>query len=191
MLVEIIIISFLSLLILFFRKGSLDFSNMDVEIKGYKILVFMAVIKVTAMFLYKTYYGIFLFKVLSMNWIIYFAILYISLLNMNKSYMKLFLIGSLLNFIAIALNDFRMPVYIAETYSSYETIAFLKSNGDLIHSFMTDSTKVKLLCDIITIPPPYPFPKTISIGDIFLLLGFFIFWQNSSKNNSKNDNTSE
>jgi hypothetical protein len=42
-------------------------------------------------------------------------------------------------------------------------------------------TNLWLLGDIINIPPPYPFPQTISIGDIFIALGAFLFIQNNMK----------
>lgn len=178
MIIEIILLSAISLLILFFRKGKLDISKINIEIRGYKILIIMAVIEITAIFLFKKFSNIELLRILSMSWLIYIPILIVSLLNIKKHYMKLLFIGTLLNFIAIVSNDFKMPVYIAETAAnSQATIAYLSSGKDLIHSIIKDSTHFKILCDIITIPPPYPFVKTISIGDIFLLSGIFIFWQ--------------
>lgn len=185
MIVEIIILSAISILIIFFRKGKFDISNIAVDIKGYKLFIIIAVIQIAAIFLFKIYKNNDIFKILSMNWLIYPVLLYVTAMNYKKSYMKLFFIGTLLNFIAIVFNDFKMPVFISETYTnSQNTILFLKSNQDLIHSIATESTRFKILCDIITIPPPYPFAKTISIGDIFLLLGIFIFWQDASKTNS-------
>lgn len=178
MIIEMILLSVFSFLILYLRKGKLDFSKFHVEIKGYKILIIMAAIEITAVFLFKRFTSIDLLKLLSMSWLIYIPILIVSLLNINNHYMRLFFIGTLLNFIAISCNDFKMPVLIAETAAnSQATIAFLSSGKDLIHSLIKDTTNLKILCDIITIPPPYPFVKTISIGDIFLLSGIFIFWQ--------------
>lgn len=178
MIIEIILLSTISLLILFFRKGKLNISNLNIDIKGYKLLIIMAVIEITAVFLFKIFKDSILLKILSMNWLIYTVLLYVISLNIKKKYMKLFFIGTLLNLIAIVFNDFKMPVYISETFAnSQTTILYLESNKDLIHSILTDSTRFKILCDIITLPPPYPFVKTISIGDIFLLSGIFIFWQ--------------
>nr|WP_312577042.1 DUF5317 domain-containing protein [Sedimentibacter sp.] len=189
MIIEIIILSAISMLIIFLRTGKFDISNIAIDIKGYKLFIIMAVIQITAVFLFKIYNNNEIFKILSMNWLIYPVLLYVTLINFKKNYMKLFFIGTLLNFIAIAFNDFKMPVFIAETYAnSQNTILFLKSNQDLIHSIATDSTRFKILCDIITLPPPYPFAKTISIGDIFLLSGIFIFWQYALKSDSQNTN---
>ena len=184
MFIEIIILCIISLLISFLRKGKFDISNLDIEIKGYKLLIIMAVIEITAVFLFKIFKDKSFFKLLSMSWLIYPVLLYVTALNFKKNFMKLFFIGTLLNFIAIAFNDFKMPVLISETFAnSQATILYLKSNQDLIHSLVNDSTHFKILCDIITIPPPYPFVKTISIGDIFLLSAIFLFWQ--EENNSR------
>ncbi|MBP1926210.1 FlaA1/EpsC-like NDP-sugar epimerase [Sedimentibacter acidaminivorans] len=184
MIAEIIILSVVSLLIIYLRNKKINFSNIDIDIKGYKLFIIMAVIQITAVFLFKFYKNNDVFKILSANWLIYPVLLYVTAINYKKSYMKLFFVGTLLNFIAIAFNDFKMPVYISEAYAnSSDTIHFLNSNQDLIHSILTDSTRFKILCDIVTIPPPYPFAKTISIGDIFLLSGIFIFWQDALKSN--------
>jgi len=192
MFIEIILLSTISLFILFLRKGKLDISNIDIEIKGYKILIVMAVTEITAVFLYKTFKHNNILNILSMSWLVYPVILYVTLLNYKKSYMKLLFIGTLLNFIAIASNDFKMPVFIVETMTNGQaTKLYLEAGQDLIHSILTDSTHFKMLCDIITIPPPYPFVKTISVGDVFLLSGIFIFWQSNKCNTQQAYSTSK
>lgn len=178
MLIEIITVSIISIIILLIRKVKLDFSKIKLEIKGYQILIIMAAIEITAVFLFKKYPDLKILKILSVSYIIYPAIIIVTLINIKKHFMKLFFLGTLFNFFAIAFNGFKMPVYIAQTAAnSQATIMLLESGQDLIHSLMSDSTRFKILCDIITIPPPYPFVKTISIGDILLLLGVFVFWQ--------------
>jgi hypothetical protein len=103
-------------------------------------------------------------------------------MNIRKDFMKPLFVGTLFNFIAIISNDFKMPVLIL---NSEKNRIFLQSGQDLIHSLLTDSTHFKILCDIITIPYPYPFVKTISIGDVLLLVGIFIFWQKAFVNNEQ------
>lgn len=180
MLIEIIIASIISMVVLLIRQKNLNLSNFDIEIKGYKILIITAVIEITAQFLFKRYTGNNILKFLSYYWIIYLAIFYVSLKNIKMNYMKSFFIGTLLNFIAISANNFKMPVLITKTFvNADKNILLLKSGQDLVHTLLTDSTKFKILCDIIILPPPYPFVKTISIGDIFLLIGIFLFWQES------------
>lgn len=179
---EIIFFSLLSIIIaiiaLLINKRKFDFNKYHIKIRGYKVIILAAIIKIAAEFLFKKYTGISLLKILSLNWIIYIALLYVSLLNIKKSYMMLFFLGTLFNFLAIAANGFKMPVYLTDLLSDFETKKmFLLSGKDLVHSLLTEETKLKFLCDIITLHPPYPFPKTISIGDVFLLSGIYDFWQ--------------
>lgn len=179
---EIIFFSLLSIVtaiaVLLIKKRNFDFNRYHIKIRGYKVLILAAVIKIAAEFLFKKYTNINLLRILSLNWVIYFGLLYVSLLNIKRSYMMLFFLGALFNFAAIAANDFKMPVYVSELLSDVETKKmFLLSGKDLVHSLLTEETKFKFLCDIITLHPPYPYPKTISVGDVFLLSGIFAFWQ--------------
>lgn len=179
---EIIFFSLLSIVtaiaVLLIKKRNFDFNRYHIRIRGYKVLILAAVIKIAAEFLFKKYTNITLLRILSLNWVIYFGLLYVSLLNIKRSYMMLFFLGALFNFAAIVANDFKMPVYVSELLSDVETKKmFLLSGKDLVHSLLTEETKFKFLCDIITLHPPYPYPKTISVGDVFLLSGIFAFWQ--------------
>lgn len=180
MIPEIILLSLISIIILLIRKKSPSISNIKIEIKGYQILIIAAVIELTAEFAYKNISGNNLSRVLSFHWLIYFAIFTVTILNFKQKFMKLLFIGTLLNFIAIVSNDFKMPVLVSELFSNpEEKIIYLQTGQDLIHSLMTENTKFKILCDIFTLPHPYPFPKTLSIGDILLLSGVFVVWQES------------
>jgi hypothetical protein len=145
-----------------------------------------AVIKITAEFLFKKYTDITLLRILSLNWVIYFGLIYVSLLNIKNPFMMLIFLGTLFNFAAIAANGFKMPVYVSEQLFDVEAKKmFLLSGKDLVHTLLTEETKLKFLCDIITLHPPYPFPKAISLGDVFLLAGVFAFWQDLFYKSSK------
>ena len=179
---EIIFFSLLSIVIaiviLKIKKRNFNFNSYKIKIRGYKVLILAAVIKIAAEFLFKKYTNASLLRILSLNWIIYFALLYVSLLNIKKSFMMLVFFGSLFNFAAIAANGFKMPVHVSELLSDVEAKKmFLLSGKDLVHSLLTDESRLKFLCDIFTLHSPYPFPKTISVGDVFLLSGIFAFWQ--------------
>ncbi|MDI9495141.1 MAG: DUF5317 domain-containing protein [Bacillota bacterium] len=182
MLFEIILFSILSILmaiiVLLCKKRSLDLKSYNLNIRGYKVLILAAVIKITAEFLFKKFTGLTLLRILSLNWVIYFSLIYVSLLNIRNPFMMLFFSGALLNFAAIAANGFKMPVYVPDLLTDVEAKKmFLLSGKDLVHTLLTEETKLKFLCDIITLHPPYPFPKSISVGDVFLLAGVFAFWQ--------------
>ena len=186
MIPEILILTLISIIILLIRKHRLDTSILKLEIKGYQVLIIAAVIEITAEFLYNNFSPNGFIRILSLNWLIYFAIFVVTTLNFKKPFMKLFFIGTLLNFIAIISNDFKMPVLVSEVLSNTEAKKlYLQTGQDLIHSLLTEKTRFKIFCDIITLPPPYPFPKTISIGDILLLLGVFSVWQDPADKLSK------
>lgn len=186
MIPEILMLTIISIILLLFRKKTLDISILKLEIKGYQILIIAAVIEVMAEFLYNKFINNNAVEILSLNWLIYFAIFAVTIINFKKPFMKLFFLGTLLNFIAIISNDFKMPVLVSEVLANAEAKKiYLQTGQDLIHSLLTDNTKFKLLCDVITLPPPYPFPKTISIGDIFLLSGiFFVWYEPENKSNA-------
>ncbi len=178
MLPEIIIISIISIVTLAIRNKMPKLSDIKIEIKGYQVLIAAAVIEIVAGFLYRNFSNSSLLKILSLHWLIYLALFIVTILNFEKPFMKLLFAGTLLNFIAIVSNDFKMPVLVSEILSDTETKRlYLQTGQDLVHSLLTDDTQFKVLCDIITLAPPYPFPKTISLGDISLLLGVFAFWQ--------------
>ncbi|WP_313340916.1 DUF5317 family protein [Sedimentibacter sp.] len=180
MIPEIILFSVLSIILLIIKNKKIKFNDFEMEIKGYTVLIIMAIIEITAQFLFKRYTDNNLLRILSMHWTIYFGLFIVSIINFEKQFMKLMFLGILMNFTAIIFNDFKMPVYVSEILTDVEAKKmYLMSGQDLIHSLLTEDTKFKIFSDIITLPPPYPFPKTISIGDIFLLLGGFVFWQNA------------
>lgn len=187
MIPEILILTIISIVLLLLRKKTLDISILKLEIKGYQILILAAVIEIVAEFLYNNVINNNVIKILSLNWLIYFAIFVVTIINFKKPFMKLFFIGTLLNFIAIISNDFKMPVLVSEILANAEAKKiYLQTGQDLIHSLLTEDTRFKIFCDIITLPPPYPFPKTISIGDIFLLSGVFFVWHEpENKSNAK------
>lgn len=179
---EILFFSLLSIAIsmiyLFIKKKKFDFNSYHIKIRGYKVLILAAVIKITAEFLFKKYTDVNLLRILSNTWIIYLALLYVSFLNIKKSYMILLFAGTLFNFLAIGANGFKMPVYVSELLADAESKRILLASGkDLVHSLLTEESRLKFLCDIITLHPPYPFAKTISLGDVFLLSGIFAFFQ--------------
>ena len=79
-----------------------------------------------------------------------------------------------MNLIAIDLNNGFMPV--DASILNYMSDSFAEGMRlDAIRVISDSSTKVKFLIDNIVIPRPYPLPKILSIGDILLSLGGFLF----------------
>lgn len=107
----------------------------------------------------------------------YFLILTCVLLNLKKNSMKLFLIGIVLNFIVIFANGGKMPVSLEGIKGINNSIELPLSSFDIKHKAVDKNTKLVYLSDIILIPRPYPLPKILSIGDIFIMGGLFLFLQ--------------
>lgn len=107
----------------------------------------------------------------------YLLIFLCIVLNIKKRYMRLFLIGTILNFLVIFANQGKMPVSLEgiKGIESQEEIPL--SSLDIKHKGIDKDTKLVYLADIILIPEPYPLPKILSIGDIFLMLGIYSFIQ--------------
>lgn len=109
--------------------------------------------------------------------VIYSLLTIVLIVNIRHMGIVLVFIGVVLNGIVILMNQGRMPVTIEgiETLVSGEYIEKLTSGSDLAHQLLTDQTMYPFLGDIIHIMPPYPFPKTISVGDIFMSIGIMVF----------------
>lgn len=101
-------------------------------------------------------------------------------LFMNRHHKGFFLIwiGVLLNFIVITLNGGRMPVSI-ESASVLDPsfIDAIKNELYAKHSALTAETKLGFLGDIIPLSNPYPRTQVISIGDVVMNIGIFLFIQ--------------
>ncbi|MYL62016.1 hypothetical protein GLW07_01475 [Bacillus hwajinpoensis] len=97
--------------------------------------------------------------------------------KMNIGIMILF-IGVLLNFIVMALNGGRMPVSLESANILDTAYAEAIKNGLYgKHAVLTDRTALWFLGDVIPITDPYPKDQVISIGDVIMNIGIFIFIQ--------------
>ncbi len=107
-------------------------------------------------------------------------------LNQDLPGQKLMLIGVSINLLVIALNDFKMPV--TEKLLLWTTEAeFLASSQALTHSIMEPGTRLKLLSDVIIIPPGFFGSGIYSLGDLILYLG--IIYAISTKMSEKTKET--
>lgn len=105
------------------------------------------------------------------------------IMNFNETGFKITLLGAILNFLPLLLNNGRMPVAInsLKASKSYIQLSLLEEGRIMTHILANESTKLAFLGDIIPISKPYPFPKVISIGDILISLGLFILIQSNMK----------
>lgn len=108
----------------------------------------------------------------------YVLILLCIFMNIKRRSMKLFLIGVLLNFLVITANGGKMPVSIIGIKGiNSQTIELPHREFDIKHIAVTPDTKLVYLADIILLSRPYPLPKILSVGDLFIMLGLFVFIQ--------------
>lgn len=96
--------------------------------------------------------------------------------NINVPGIKWILIGTALNFIVIVSNFGFMPVdsTLGIQYGFETSLLALEKGRVFAHTLMTNKTNLNILGDWIIIPPPWPLPKTISIGDILIDMGAFL-----------------
>jgi hypothetical protein len=100
-------------------------------------------------------------------YIIFFVVVGV---NITLPGMKFFGLGSLMNFAVIAANGGAMPVS-----AQAMAIANITDTPTGTHVLMTSETRLWYLADII--PAWTPFPQIISVGDIFIIIGIFLFIQ--------------
>ncbi|MGI6704592.1 MAG: DUF5317 domain-containing protein [Clostridia bacterium] len=109
-----------------------------------------------------------------------YLILFVAIItNREHPAMWVIFLGVLLNFIVIFINGGAMPISIEGLLrAGLEQEAHIISSGGIItHQPLTIATKLPILADIIVLPPPYPFPKLMSIGDFIICLGVILFVQ--------------
>ncbi|MED3718462.1 DUF5317 domain-containing protein [Geobacillus thermodenitrificans] len=99
-------------------------------------------------------------------------------LNRHQPGLPVIFAGVLLNFIVMAANGGRMPVSVeAAQFLGREYIEALKAGLYAKHQAITSDTLLPFLGDIIPLSPPYPRQQVISIGDVVMNVGAFLFIQ--------------
>lgn len=99
-------------------------------------------------------------------------------INRKHEGFTILLLGVFLNFLVMAINGGRMPVSVeAASILDPNYLQALEQNLASKHTILTSSTYLPFLADIIPLQPPYPREQVISIGDIVMNVGIFIFIQ--------------
>ncbi|MCZ0755774.1 DUF5317 domain-containing protein [Anoxybacillus sp. J5B_2022] len=166
----------LSLLIGFFRGGNLK-GIAEMKLRGGWLFPILLVIEIFIFILQnkieivaKLSNGMFL--------VIYATGLVFLWLNRHQPGFTVIFAGVLLNFIVMLLNGGRMPVSVeAAQFLGREYIEALKAGVYGKHEAITSATWLPFLGDIIPLSPPYPRQQVISIGDVVMNVGAFIFVQ--------------
>lgn len=164
------------------RKGKVKNIG-NIHIKGWYLFIIGFILEFTSVFL-KAKNVDFAVKILD-NYFIYihcisYILIFIGLvLNFDKKSMIIIFIGTMLNFAAIMSNGGQMPVSKAGMINAGlpEQAMMLENKQIITHTLIDDTTRLSILGDTIPLSKPYPLPKMISIGDIFLGLGVFFLIQ--------------
>ncbi|WP_123041036.1 DUF5317 domain-containing protein [Cohnella candidum] len=110
---------------------------------------------------------------------VYVAGLYVLAINRKEKGFWWIFAGVALNFIVMLVNGGKMPVSVeAASVLDPVYVEMLKS-GDIVskHVALTNNTILPFLGDIIPITTPYPRDQVISIGDVIMNFGIFIYLQ--------------
>lgn len=176
MLVEAIIISIMLGFLL--NRGKKDFEQ--VTVKGVVLVFASALIEGVSQFIVS--HNLFEFAdvirnyTLTIETIVYILLFIFIYLNRDKRGAKIIMFGALLNAVAVISNNGYMMVdgQILLDMGFLNSYNELKDGLVFAHGLLDINTKFVYLADIINITPPYPFPKSVSIGDLVLDLGVFI-----------------
>jgi hypothetical protein len=108
----------------------------------------------------------------------YLLLIVCILFNVRRFSMKFALVGTLLNFLVIAFNNGYMPVsFEGLRMAGYDVTLLTSPILDTFHSLINGATHLRFLADILPIPEPYFFPQMLSVGDLYLMIGIFLFFQ--------------
>ncbi|UNK18988.1 DUF5317 domain-containing protein [Paenibacillus sp. N3/727] len=98
-------------------------------------------------------------------------------MNRDQRGFGIILAGVFLNFLVMAVNGGRMPVSLQAASVLDPYYVDMLKEGAIItkHFLLDDSTALPFLGDIIPLSAPYPRTQAISIGDIVMNIGIFMY----------------
>ncbi len=167
----------IGLLIGMIRNGRLTNFN-NAKFRGWAIAILAFVV-------YLVPYGLKVFAISFENpqWFPFAAmglIGVVALANFDKTGMKLFFVGTLLNMAVMAFNGFMMPIDIEKMRAlGFESFVESITNGTVVNYIDSmDATKwTVFFSKIIALPKWYPLARVISIGDIVISVGIALVIQ--------------
>lgn len=157
----------LGLLVGLVRKG-------NVFRLGYLRLVWLAILPLVSVVLYKYYPGIPFWAKAVTTTISYLCVMVFVIANRKYTLASVFLgLGTLCNYIVIAINSFRMPISptALSIYPNMTVEAVLAQRAD--YFVATEGAKLMFLADIIYMPTKL-LGGFLSVGDILLAIGMFL-----------------
>jgi len=170
----------ISIIIGLLRNGKLS-SLSQISLKRIELIVLACLIQGGLIFLgsrkvkfvldYSSYMIIFSYIVLLL------AVWY----NKKLKGIKIITLGIIFNFIVIVANGGHMPVLLNSLYKAglNDFALVLKEGTYVTHTLITEKTLFGFLADVIPLPPPFPDPSVVSVGDFFMFYGVFNLIQNA------------
>jgi hypothetical protein len=109
--------------------------------------------------------------------VVYAVGLYVLFLNRKEKGFWWIFVGVALNFLVMLVNGGKMPVSLEAASVLDPVYSEMLKNGTVVskHILLTDSTRLPFLGDIIPLTSPYPRSQVISIGDVIMNVGIFIY----------------
>lgn len=107
-----------------------------------------------------------------------FLVIYL-LLNITNRQLVIVFVGVILNGLAFIFNNGKMPVSVEglKLAGLNNVVDLVAANKLALYAPLTDGTKYGFLSKLIIIQKPFPYNAVLSIGDVVIALGLFIFIQ--------------
>lgn len=159
--------------------GNGKISNItDMRIRGLILVILSVAVQISPIFLVKIqalrpYLSIFPFIALVLMTLAVF-------LNISRKGMKIILIGSLLNILVMASNNFYMPIdFSSLEWAGLSPLLESIKSGSIIGYMNIEASNLigTYLGKILPLPSFYPLSKVLSIGDIVITLGIILFFR--------------
>ena len=170
----------ISIIIGLLRKGKLS-SLSQISLKKIELIVLACLIQGGIIFLgtkkikfvldYSSYMIIFSYIMLLL------AVWY----NKELKGIKIITLGIIFNFIVIVANGGHMPILSSSLYKAGldDFVLVLKEGTYITHTLISENTLCAFLGDVIPLPPPFPDPSVVSVGDFLMFYGVFNLIQNA------------
>jgi len=101
--------------------------------------------------------------------------------NKELKGIKIITLGIIFNFIVIVVNGGHMPILSSSLYKAGldDFVLVLKEGTYITHTLISENTLCAFLGDVIPLPPPFPDPSVVSVGDFLMFYGVFNLIQNA------------
>ncbi|MDQ0253138.1 hypothetical protein J2S74_000510 [Evansella vedderi] len=166
----------LSILVGFIRRGNL-LGFAELKLRGALIFPLILFVQVF-IFLFQDRWSPLEAVSIYIFMAVYIVGLYFLWLNRNLHGFLLIFAGVFLNFLVMAVNGGRMPVSLeAAQILDPMYIEVLKNGVYAKHTALTETTRLAFLGDVIPLNIPFRNNQVISIGDVFMNIGIFLFIQ--------------